>query len=216
MSYDAKGGHGYGNQKRSVRSVQASRSKRSQDMDVRLKAPIAKSDEQWLRDPPHYDLPDVDELKSPQTINTPSNQVVNGEKNMNMQHMPSDLVSETDDETSYIQEQEGYAAKYSVERNVYSRHSSQAYKVNKHTQRIKNGKLDPDGKEPLRHVSYFATREEAAAAANKYFLEPIAQPLTVSKSVVNEWGGFSNKEVPVERQIFRKPSPKGFFSSRRY
>jgi len=62
--YNSRGGHGYGNNNRhgnrSVASMQASRSARSRAMDARLRAPIAKNEEQWLNDPGHYDLPDVD------------------------------------------------------------------------------------------------------------------------------------------------------------
>lgn len=61
MRYKGKSKGRYGNRsKRSVRSVQASRSKRARNQDARLRAPIAKNSEQWTNDPSHFDLPKVD------------------------------------------------------------------------------------------------------------------------------------------------------------
>lgn len=64
MSYggDHQRGHGYGN--RQVRSFQSSRSKRAKTMDSMKRAPIAKTEAQWLKDPSHFDLKGVDTPKS--------------------------------------------------------------------------------------------------------------------------------------------------------
>ena len=51
MSYNGRSGHGYGNNKwrgfKSLMGVQNTRSQRSIMMDNRLRAPLAKSEEQW-------------------------------------------------------------------------------------------------------------------------------------------------------------------------
>jgi hypothetical protein len=67
LSYSPKGGHGYGNSKhRSAKSFQASRSKRSQSMDARKSAPIADSEQQWMKDPSHFDIEGIDTPESGQ------------------------------------------------------------------------------------------------------------------------------------------------------
>lgn len=45
---------------RSVRSVQAARSLKAQNMDTRLRAPLAKTAEQWKNNPNHFDLNGID------------------------------------------------------------------------------------------------------------------------------------------------------------
>ncbi len=66
MSYSAKGGHGYGNQIRRARRVQARRSDHAKAIDRSLKAPKAKNVEQWLSAPNRFDLPNVDTNKKHQ------------------------------------------------------------------------------------------------------------------------------------------------------
>ena len=63
MSYRGKSGHGYGNQIRHARKVQARRSAHAKDIDSRLKAPKAKDVDQWLSAPNRFDLPNVDTNK---------------------------------------------------------------------------------------------------------------------------------------------------------
>lgn len=66
MSYGTNNRNGgYSGQNRhSVNSFQSSRSKRSQSMDaLRTSKRIAKTEDQWLKDPSHYDLPGVDTKK---------------------------------------------------------------------------------------------------------------------------------------------------------
>lgn len=46
--------------KRTVRQIQASRSSRARKMDARLRAPLAKSEGEWMKQPNRRDLPDVD------------------------------------------------------------------------------------------------------------------------------------------------------------
>lgn len=65
MSYKGSSQGSYGqNRKRrfskGLMSFQNSRSQRSRSMDSRLKAPIAKTEEQWINDPSHYDWPNLD------------------------------------------------------------------------------------------------------------------------------------------------------------
>ena len=64
MSYYAKSGHGYGNQIRHARRVQARRSDHAKAIDRSLKAKKAESVEQWLDAPNRFDLPNVDTNKS--------------------------------------------------------------------------------------------------------------------------------------------------------
>jgi hypothetical protein len=68
MSYNPKGGHGYGNRHRrgfkGLMAVQNSRSSRSILMDNRLRAPLAKTEDQWINDPSHFDWPDIDTPKA--------------------------------------------------------------------------------------------------------------------------------------------------------
>lgn len=66
MSYGTNnrgGGYG-GSNHHSAKSFQATRSKRAQSMDsLRTSKRIAKTEDQWLKDPSHYDLPGVDTKK---------------------------------------------------------------------------------------------------------------------------------------------------------
>jgi hypothetical protein len=63
LGYGSKGGHGYGNNLRKARRVQARRSDHAKAIDLKLKAPKAKNAEQWLSAPNRYDLPTVDTNK---------------------------------------------------------------------------------------------------------------------------------------------------------
>lgn len=63
MSYNSKGGHGYGNRIRRAKRVQAKRSSWAKHIDSMLKAPEAISVEQWLSAPNRFDLPNVDTNK---------------------------------------------------------------------------------------------------------------------------------------------------------
>ena len=72
MSYGAKGGHGYGNNLRKARRVQARRSGPCNGNDNVLKAPKAKNVDQWLSAPNRFDLPTVDENKSQKKTETKS------------------------------------------------------------------------------------------------------------------------------------------------
>jgi hypothetical protein len=62
LSYNAKGGRGYGGIRRAKR-VQARRSDHAKAIDSQLKAPKARSVEQWLSAPNRFDLPNVDTNK---------------------------------------------------------------------------------------------------------------------------------------------------------
>lgn len=61
MSYrgNAKGSYGI----RKAQRIHARRSERAKHIDEHLKAPIAKSFEQWNAQPNRFDLPDVDTPK---------------------------------------------------------------------------------------------------------------------------------------------------------
>jgi hypothetical protein len=66
LVYQGKKKGSYGGQSRSNRSiysVQAARSSRSKALDSAFKAPLAKTDEQWMNDPSHYDWPNIDTPK---------------------------------------------------------------------------------------------------------------------------------------------------------
>jgi hypothetical protein len=63
LSYNAKSGHGYANQIRRAKRVQAKRSDWAKHIDERLKAPKAKDVNQWLSAPNRFDLPNVDTNK---------------------------------------------------------------------------------------------------------------------------------------------------------
>lgn len=66
MSYPSRGGSGYGGRhRRTVFSVQRSRSEWAKQMDARMEAPIAKTREQWKNDPSHFDWPNVDTIPKP-------------------------------------------------------------------------------------------------------------------------------------------------------
>jgi hypothetical protein len=60
LRYKKTGHSRYGH---SVRQVQASRSKRAKAIDAGLKAPIAKTPEQWMKQPNRFDLPNIDTPK---------------------------------------------------------------------------------------------------------------------------------------------------------
>ena len=60
MSYNGRSGSGYGNQIRRARRVQARRSDHAKAIDRHLKAPKARSVEEWLSAPNRFDLPTVD------------------------------------------------------------------------------------------------------------------------------------------------------------
>jgi hypothetical protein len=68
MGYNPRSGHGYGNNRRRgfkrLIGVQNSRSSRSIMMDNRLRAPLAKTEQQWVNDPSHYDWPNIDTPKA--------------------------------------------------------------------------------------------------------------------------------------------------------
>lgn len=63
MSYGTKSGHGYGNSIRRARRVQSRRSYYAKHIDSSLKAPRARSVNQWLTAPNRFDLPTVDTNK---------------------------------------------------------------------------------------------------------------------------------------------------------
>jgi hypothetical protein len=63
LSYNGKRGSGYGNQIRRARRVQARRSDHAKAIDRSLKAPKARSVDQWLSAPNRFDLPNVDTNK---------------------------------------------------------------------------------------------------------------------------------------------------------
>lgn len=62
MGYRGHGGFGYG-QTRKAQRFHARRSNRTKRIDESLRAPIAKTAEQWLAQPNRFDLPDVDTPK---------------------------------------------------------------------------------------------------------------------------------------------------------
>lgn len=62
MSYRGKSKGCYGNV-RKLQRVHAKRSKRAKRIDESLRAPIAKTPEQWLAQPNRFDFPEVDTLK---------------------------------------------------------------------------------------------------------------------------------------------------------
>lgn len=64
MSYRGrKHGSGYAEASRGVRSFHESRSDRAKRIDESLRAPFAKTTEQWLQQPNRYDIPEVDAPK---------------------------------------------------------------------------------------------------------------------------------------------------------
>ena len=68
MSYRShtKGSYGL----RKAKRIHARRSLMAQHIDDRLKAPTAKSFEQWNAQPNRFDLPNVDTPKRPNTTNS--------------------------------------------------------------------------------------------------------------------------------------------------
>lgn len=64
MSYNSKGGHGYGGTIRKAKRVQARRSSWAKHIDSKLKAPKARSVDEWLSAPNLFDLSNVDTNKS--------------------------------------------------------------------------------------------------------------------------------------------------------
>ena len=71
MSYNSKGGHGYGGIRRAKR-VQARRSLHAKAIDRNLKAPKARSVDQWLSAPNRFDLANVDTNKPKKQTETKS------------------------------------------------------------------------------------------------------------------------------------------------
>jgi len=67
LSYNAKKGHGYGNQIRYAKKVQSCRSSHAKAIDRSLKAPKAQNIDQWLSAPNRFDLPNVDTNKPKHT-----------------------------------------------------------------------------------------------------------------------------------------------------
>jgi len=64
LSYNEKRRHGfYGSQIRKARKVQANRSTWAKHIDESLKAPKARSVDEWLSAPNRFDLPNVDTNK---------------------------------------------------------------------------------------------------------------------------------------------------------
>lgn len=61
--YNAKGGHGYGGNIRKAKRVQARRSDWAKHIDSKLKAPKARSVDEWLSAPNRFDLPNIDTNK---------------------------------------------------------------------------------------------------------------------------------------------------------
>ena len=66
MSYRAKREGNYGNT-RKLQRVHARRSPRAKQIDESLRAPLAKTSEQWVAQPNRYDIPDVDTPKQGNT-----------------------------------------------------------------------------------------------------------------------------------------------------
>jgi hypothetical protein len=62
LSYRGNRGFGYGNIRKAQR-FHARRSNRAKRIDEGLRAPLAKSPEQWMQQPNRFDLPDVDTPK---------------------------------------------------------------------------------------------------------------------------------------------------------
>jgi hypothetical protein len=63
LSYNGRSGHGYGNNIRKAKRIHSERSRVAKHIDERLKAPLAKSFEQWQAQPNRFDLPNVDTPK---------------------------------------------------------------------------------------------------------------------------------------------------------
>lgn len=67
MSYSAKGGHGYGNNRkrgcRTISCTQKGRSEWAKKMDSLREAKLAKTKEEWMKNPARSDWPDVDTPK---------------------------------------------------------------------------------------------------------------------------------------------------------
>jgi hypothetical protein len=61
LSYNSNSGHGYG--LRRAKRVQARRSLHAKAIDRNLKAPKARSVDEWLGAPNRFDLPNVDTSK---------------------------------------------------------------------------------------------------------------------------------------------------------
>jgi hypothetical protein len=62
VSYRGRHESSYGNIQR-LRRFHAHRSKRARKIDESLRAPIAKTSEQWLANPNRFDIPNVDTPK---------------------------------------------------------------------------------------------------------------------------------------------------------
>ena len=73
--------------KRTAQQIHASRSQKARIMDESLKAPLAKNEEEWKKNPNRLDLPYVDTPRpkasdelGKKSLNTPNDQIVSGEK----------------------------------------------------------------------------------------------------------------------------------------
>jgi hypothetical protein len=72
LSYRGKSKGSYGNRSgRTISGVQHARSSRAKSLDAVLKAPLAKTDEQWMNNPSHYDWPNVDMPKPKDVVLPP-------------------------------------------------------------------------------------------------------------------------------------------------
>jgi hypothetical protein len=60
LSYRSRSKGSYGSQIRRARNVQAKRSSWAKHIDSKLKAPKARSVDEWLSAPNRFDLPNVD------------------------------------------------------------------------------------------------------------------------------------------------------------
>ena len=67
MSYRERRPHGFYGGIRKAQRIHARRSPTARHVDERLKAPLAKSFEQWQAQPNRFDLPDVDTPKQTET-----------------------------------------------------------------------------------------------------------------------------------------------------
>jgi len=62
LGYRGRSGFGYGATRKAQR-LHARRSNRAKRIDESLRAPIAKTPEQWMQQPNRFDFPDVDTPK---------------------------------------------------------------------------------------------------------------------------------------------------------
>jgi hypothetical protein len=74
LSYREHRTHGFYGGVRKAQRIHARRSNRAKRVDEALRAPIAKSPEQWLAQPNRFDFPDVDTPKKTETKQEPKQQ----------------------------------------------------------------------------------------------------------------------------------------------